>query len=208
MTETVTLAGDASEPERDRPAGAVGRRALRELGARRGRRSSRRRPPSRRPGRSRSRPCRCCWAGIAAIGESTFVILLGSTPPTTPAASFVFVTAPLAIFDVVTALLLSCTEPTEAVPDHLSCPARAAQRHEQRDARNDVRRRQQSAARVMLPPSLVVAYRIVGDRHPSRLNASRGCRQKVGRIAGAVTVATIGRWSSAASRTSRRTSSS
>ena len=46
------------------------------------------------------------FAGTAAIGESTFVILLGGDAADDPAASLAFVTAPFAIFDVVTAVAL------------------------------------------------------------------------------------------------------
>src|SRR5258706_896089 len=135
------------------------------------------------------------------VAESTLVIVPAVTPPMTPAASFLSVAAPFATFDEVTALLLSCTEPTELLPS--TCPAQPVPP----SAKNNARPARTFAgvnnrfARPMLPPSLVVAYRIWGDRHSPRLTlvadfAERGsaraattsARPSWGRL-----VATIGR---------------
>src|SRR4051812_10247391 len=99
------------------------------------------------------------------MGESTFVILPGLTPPTTPAASLDFVTAPSAIFDVVTELLLSCAEPTEAF--FRTCPAQPVLPSAKNSARHAMTFAgvNSRVARLMLPPSRVCRVPDLGNRH-------------------------------------------
>ena len=148
--------------------------APRTAGRRRGPSSSRRRTPSaRRAGRGHDR------AGAVRRHRPRSAVdradLARSAPPTTPAASLFFVTARASRASTTSRRPSRSSTPSRPrpsaarcrrpVPDDLSCPARAAERHEQREAGDHVGRRHARRSRLMLPPCLVVAYRIWGDRH-------------------------------------------
>ncbi len=161
------MAGDGLRPERHRPARAVGRRPLGQLVAvETGAPAAADGLRAGRAGRGHDR-AGAVRPGTAAIGASTFVILLAATP--SPIARRELGLGRHGAVRDLRRWSRHCSSaaPMPTAPRPMTCPAQpvppsATNRAVQAITLAGVNTRR---ARLMLPPSLVVAYRIWGDRH-------------------------------------------